>query len=124
MKTAHVKIKSLRSVDDKFGKAVCSSVMTVENRIHEAILTAVSNVVIPRVEMAVRSVTESSGRGPNSVVQNSDRMDFTGNTGNTPLVKPSSRINLNIDQERNDQTRNVQNFKDGGFPALGPNYDR
>ena len=56
----------------------------------DAILTAKDKVVKPRVEMAVRSVTESPGRGPSSVVQNPDRRDFTMNTGNTPLVLASS----------------------------------
>ena len=41
--------------------------------------------VIPGVEMAVRSVTGSSGNVPNSIVQNPDRKDFTGNTETTPL---------------------------------------
>ena len=54
--------------------------MSAENRMHDAILTAMGNVVIPRVEVAVRSITGSSGQGPSGVVQNADRTDFTGNT--------------------------------------------
>ena len=41
--------------------------MTVENRMHDAILTPMDKVVIPRVEMAVRSITGLSGHGPNGV---------------------------------------------------------
>ena len=81
-------------------------------------------VVIPRVEMAVRSITVSSGRGPSNVVQNPDRRDFTGHTENTPLMWASSRIDLNVDQDGNDETRNVENFENGDFPALRRNYDR
>ena len=60
--------------------------MTVKNWVYDNFLTAVSIVVIPRVEMAVRSITKSSRRGPNSVVQNPDQRDFTGITEKTPLV--------------------------------------
>ena len=53
-----------QNIDDKIGKAVDNAVMTVENRVQDAILTAMLIVVIPRVEMTVTSMTESSGRGP------------------------------------------------------------
>ena len=98
--------------------------MTVANGMHDAILTAMDNVVIPRVEKAVRSIAQSSGRGRSSVVQKPDRWDSTGSTENTPLMSASSRIDSNIDPDRNDETRNVENFEDGCFPALRPNYDR
>ena len=81
--------------------------MTVESRLHDAILTAMDSVVIPHFEMAVRSITESSGSGPSSVVQNPDRWDFGGNTENTRLMSASSRIDLKVDQDKNDDTRNV-----------------
>ena len=35
-----------------------------------------------------------------------------------------SRIVLNVNQDRNDDTRNVENFEDGDFPALRPNSHR
>ena len=35
----------------------------------------------------------------------------------------SSGADLNIDQNRNDETRNVENFE-GDFPVLRPKYDR
>ena len=91
---------------------------------HDAILTAIDNVRIPRVEMAVRSITESSGRGPSSMVQIPDQRDFTGNAASTPPMSASSFVDLNNDQDRNDQTRNVENLEDGNFPALMLNYDQ
>ena len=69
---------------------VDSAVMTVENRMHEAIFTAMESGVIPRVEMAVRSFANSSGRGPSKVIHNPDREDFTENTENTSLMSTSS----------------------------------
>ena len=53
-----------------------------------------------------------------------ERIDFTGNTENTPLTSASSRLDLNINQNSIDQTRDIENFEDGDFPALRPNYDR
>ena len=55
-------------IDDKIKKAVDSDVMAVENRMHDASFTAMNNMVIPRVEMAVRSIIGSSGQGPSSLV--------------------------------------------------------
>ena len=63
MKRVHVKIKSLKTIlTKKYERrlAVDSAVMTVENRMHDAILTAMDNVVISRVNLALRSITESS----------------------------------------------------------------
>ena len=98
--------------------------MTVENCMHDAILTTMDNVLFPRVEKAVTAITGSSGQGPSNVVQNPDRRDFTGNNENTPTMSASSRLDLNVDQDRNDETRNVENFEDGDFAASRPNYDR
>ena len=98
--------------------------MTVENRVHDAILTVLDIVVIPRVEMAMRSITESSMRGPSSMVHISDRRDLTGNTENTPLMLASSRLDLNVDQYRNEETLNVENSEDEDFLTLCPNFYR
>ena len=47
-------------IGNQITREVSSAVMTVENRLHDAILTAIDNVVIPRVEMAVKSTTSSA----------------------------------------------------------------
>ena len=74
--------------------------------------------------MAVRSITGSSRHGPKSTVQNPAMKNFVGNTENTPLMSASSRLDLNIDQDRIDETRNFENFEDGVFPPSRPNYDQ
>ena len=112
------------NIDDKIRKVVDNAVKTVENRMHDAVLTVMDNVVIPRVEMAVRSTTGSSGHGATSTVQNPDRSDFIGKTENTPLKLASSRLDLIVDRDRIDENRDIENFEDGDFPALRPNYDR
>ena len=63
-------------IDDQITRAVSSAVMTVKNRTHDAILTAIDNVIIARVEMAVKSITGSKGHRINSEVQNPDRENF------------------------------------------------
>ena len=45
---------------EKVRKAVDNAVMTVVNLVHDAILTAMDNMVILRVQMAPKSITESS----------------------------------------------------------------
>ena len=110
-------------MDYKIRRAVDNAVSTVENRMDDAILTAMDKVVIPRIEMAVKSITSSSGHGPNSDVQNPDRRDFLENAGNSPFMSASSRFDLNRNQDRNDETHNEENFEDGDFRALRPDYD-
>ena len=110
--------------DDRIRDAVDSAVMAVENRMHDAILTAVNDVVIPRVEMAVISSTGSSRNGPNSIVHNPEWRNFTGNTENTPLKSASSRLDLKIDQDVIDENRDIYSSVDDHFPATRFNYDR
>ena len=43
---------------------------------------------------------------------------------NTPHITAANLALINIDPDRNDETRNVKNFKHGDFPALKPYYDR
>ena len=74
--------------------------------------------------MALRSITESSGRGPNSVVQNPDQRDFSSNMENTPPMMASSRADVSFDHDRNDETHNVENFEDCNFSVLRLNGDR
>ena len=112
------------NIGNKIRRAVGNVVFAVENRMHDAILTAMSKVVIPRVKTAMRSITGSVGHGPNSDVQNPDRRVLLGSVDNTPPMSASSRLDLKINQDRNDETRNEEDLEDGDFPALRPNHDR
>ena len=98
-----------KNTDYRIKEAAHSAFNAVKNRMHDAILTAMNDVVIPRVEKAARSITGSSGNEPNSMVQNPDRRYFTGNTENTPLRLASSYLDLNIDQDIIDETRDFDN---------------
>ena len=113
-----------KNIDDKTRKTVVDAVVTVQNQMLDAILTAKDKIVTPRVEMAVRSITGSAEQGLNSVVQNFDQRDFKENTDNNPLLSASSQLDLNIDQDRIDGNRGIENLGDGDFPVLKSNYDR
>ena len=113
-----------RNIENKIRKVDDKNVMFVENRAHDMILTALDNIAFLRDEMAVRSITGSSGQGSTSVVQNNDRRDFTVNTENTQQVSASVWVGLNADQSRNGGTSNVGNFDDGDFQVIRLNYDR
>ena len=39
-------------------------------------------------------------------------------------MSASSRVDLNLDQDVSDETRNFENFGDGEFPAMKPIYGR
>ena len=92
-------------IADGFRKEVDNVVTAVENRVHDVIVTAMDSVVTPRVEMAERSMAGWLERGPISVVQNPDQTD------------------LNINQNKNDETRNSEHFEDGNFPGFNFNCD-
>ena len=65
-------------------------VAAVKTWVHDAILAATDNVVITEIEMALKSTARLYGHGPNSVVQNPDRRDFSGNMEFTPFKTVSS----------------------------------
>ena len=109
---------------DRNRDAVASAVISVKNWKQHAILTAMNTMLILRVEIALKLITSSSGRGLITRVENSDRKDFTVNTESTPLRSASSRLYLIIEQDVVDETGDNDNPEDGDFPATRPIYDR
>ena len=109
---------------DKIRKKLVSVVMAVKSRVHDAILLAMDNVVVMRAEMAVRSIAELSGREPNGMVQLLNQRHFFREYKKTPLMLVSGRVDLSIDQDRNDDIRNVENLQDAHLPVLRTNYGR
>ena len=106
-------------------KEVDNVVTAVKNWVYDAILLTIVSVVIPVVGMAVRSITESSRPEPNlySVVQSLDQIDFPGSMDDTPLMMASSRTDLNVNQNSNDETLNSENLEDGDSPSSRSNFD-
>ena len=112
------------NTDDGIRDAVETAVIAVENRMQDAILTATKDVVFARVEMAIKSITGSSGDGHNSIVLNLGQRDFTANTENTPLRSASIWLDLKIDQDIIGETRDIEDSEDGDFPATRLIFDR
>ena len=64
-----------RCFNERIDREMCNIVDTVEDRIEEAILTAIENIVAPNIELAIRSINASSGRDTTSVSANSERRE-------------------------------------------------
>ena len=79
---------------------------TVEDRIQNAILTAIDNIVAPKIELAIRSKNASSGRDVTNVTANSECGEHVGiiasfenasgnnNTLHVPNVNDETRHNI------------------------------
>ena len=61
-------VKTLeRCFNEKIDREMSNIVDSVEDRIQNAILTAIDNIVTPKIELAIRSINASSGRDATSV---------------------------------------------------------
>ena len=67
-----------RCFNGRIDKEMNHIIDTVEDRIQNAILTAIDNIVAPKIELAIRLVNASSGRDVTSVVANSERGEHVG----------------------------------------------
>ena len=76
---------------------------TVEDRIQNAILTAIDNIVAPKIELAIRSINASSGRDVTSVCANSQRSEHVWI--NASLENASGNNSTRGDSNANDETR-------------------
>ena len=72
-------VKTLeRCFNERIDREMSNIVDTVEDRIQNAILTAIENIVAPKIELAIRSINVSSGRDATSVSANSERREHVG----------------------------------------------
>ena len=72
-------VKTLeRCFNESIDREMSNIVDTVEDRIQNAILTAIENIVAPKIELAIRSINASSGRDAASVSANSERRERVG----------------------------------------------
>ena len=100
-------VKTLeRCFNERIDREMNNIVDTVEDRIQNAILTAIDNIIVPKIELAIRSVNASSGRDVTSVTANSERGERVGinasfenasennNTLRVPNVSDETRLNI------------------------------
>ena len=72
-------VKTLeRCFNERIDREMSNIVDTVEDRIQNAILTAIENIVAPKIELAIRSINASSGQDATSVSANSERRERVG----------------------------------------------
>ena len=93
-----------KDIVSKVRGEVDSVMTTAETRVQDALLTAIENLLIPRVKLAMKSVNASSGREVGSVVLDSDQRDFSGNIESLRMTA-SSRTNSHKDLNRINETR-------------------
>ena len=67
-----------RCFNERIDREMSNIVDTVEDRIQNAILTAIGNIVLPKIELAIGSINASSGRDATSVSANSERREHVG----------------------------------------------
>ena len=100
-------VKTLeRRFNERIDREMSNIVDTVEDRIQNAILTAIENIVAPKIELAIRSINAASGRDVTSVTANSEREERVGinasfknasennNTLRVPNVTDETRQNI------------------------------
>ena len=100
-------VKTLeRRFNERIDREMSNIVDTVEDRIQNAILTAIENIVAPKIELAIRSINASSGRDVTSLIANSERGERVGinasfenasennNTLHVPSVSDENRLNI------------------------------
>ena len=101
-----VRVKTLKRC---FSERIDSQLSNiVEDRIQNAILTSIDSIVAPKIELAIRPITASSGRDATSVAANSERVEQIGIT--TPFENGSGNNTVSHISNVNDETRN--NFSD------------
>ena len=100
-------VKTLeRCFNERIDREMNNIVDTVEDRIQNAILTAIDNIIVPKIELAIGSVNASWGRDVTSVTANSERGERVGinasfenasennNTLRVPNVSDETRLNI------------------------------
>ena len=96
-----VNVKTLeRCFTAKIDREMSNIINTVEARIQNGILTAIDNIVAPKIELAIRSLDASSGRDVTSMTANSERGEHVG-------------VNASFENESgNNNILHVSNVKD------------
>ena len=72
-------VKTLeRCFNERIDREMNNIVDTVEDRIQNAILAAIDNIIAPKIELAIKSINASSERDVTSVTANSERGERVG----------------------------------------------
>ena len=116
-------VKTLeRCFNERIDREMSNIVDTVEDRIQNAVLTAIDNIVTPKIELAIRSINASSGRDVTSASGDSERREYEGINASFENASANNRT-LGM-ANTNDETRH--DFHDGvsELPVLEAQFDR
>ena len=116
-------VKTLeRCFNERIDREMSNIVDTVEDRIQNAILTVIKNIVAPKIELAVRSLNASSGRDATSVFANSKRRERVGINA---FFKNATKNNDTLDVSNvNDETRQNNPDEVGELSVPETHFDR
>ena len=118
-----VNVKTLeRCFNERIDREMSNINDTVEDRIQKAILTAIENIVAPKIELAIRSKNASSGRDATSVSVNSERSEHVGN--NAIFENASGNYNTLGVSNVNDETRHNNPDEVSELPVPETHFDR
>ena len=117
----------MNTVEDNFVSKVRSEVdnvlTTVETRVQDAVLTAIENLVIPRVESAMKSTNEYSGRSFDSNALVAGLRIFSGTVEGLQMTA-SSRISSRTDSNKIDETCGSITVEEGDLEVNEKIIDR
>ena len=116
-------VKTLeRCFNERIDREMSNIVDTVEDRIQNAVLTAIDNIVTPKIELAIRSINASPGRDVTSASGNSERREYEGINASFENASANNRT-LGM-ANTNDETRH--DFHDGvsELPVSEAQFDR
>ena len=99
-----VNMKTLeRCFNERIDREMSNIADTVKDRIQNAILAAIDNIVAPKIELAIKSKNASTGRDVTSVTANSERGKHVGI--NACFENASGNNNIQHVSNVNDETR-------------------
>ena len=106
----------------KVRSEVYNLMTSVKTRVLDAVLTAIECLVIPRVELAMKSANAHSEWSVDGNILELDQRDFSGNIKGLRITY-SSRINSHTDLYRIDETRGKNTVEEGNLLVKEKNID-
>ena len=103
-----VNVKTLeRCFNERIDREFLNIIDTVEDMIQNAILTAFDNIVAPKIELAIRSISASFGQDVTSVTANSERGEHVGINAAFENASGNNNI-LRVSNVNNETRQNIQ----------------
>ena len=116
-------VKTLeRCFNERIVRETSNIIDTVEDKIQNAIFTAIDNIVAPKIELAIRSINASSGRAATSVTANSEGREHV--RINASFENASENNNMEQVLNENDETRNNIPDEVSELTVSGARFDR